>query len=106
MDLLKRERIQPDLSERMNSRWVMGNHRNIRMNRSAGRASGAIILGRRRKKEKATSSEDGPAGQPWKGVRPAKVAKAKLLLRDASYPSRKVVESVAELLAEHLETRR
>ena len=102
MDLLNRERIQPDMSDGMNSRWVMGNRRNTRMSRSAGRASGATANRGRRQTVEATSLEDAPAGQPWKGVRPAKVAKAKVLVRDGNYPSRQVMESVAGLLAEHL----
>src|SRR5262245_47349493 len=101
MDLLERERIQPDMSDGMNSRWVMGNRRNSQMSRSAGRASGAANL-RRRRRGATTSLEDAPIGQPWKSVRPSKVAKAKVLSRDRSYPSRQVMESVAELLAERI----
>ena len=105
MDLLKRERIQPDMSDGMKSRWVMGNRRNTRMGRSAGRDSGrtADVDADRHERIGTISSEAAPAGQPWKGVRPAKIAKAKALLRQDDYPPRQVLESVAELLAEHLE---
>jgi hypothetical protein len=38
----------------------------------------------------------------WKEVRPEKVARAKKLLQNPGYPSGKVINSVARLLAKHL----
>ena len=105
MDLLKRERIQPDVSDGMNFRWVMNNRRNTRIGRSAGRASGRTAeISRRQRVVKATPVEEGSDGRPWKGVRPAEVTKAKRLVRDRGYPSRQVMESVAALLADHMTT--
>lgn len=37
-------------------------------------------------------------------VRPEKVARGRQLAQDGGYPPRKVIESVAELLARHLES--
>jgi hypothetical protein len=105
MDLLKRERIRLDMSDGMNSRWVVGNRRNTRTGRSAGSASGGVGDRGRRQSAGTTTLRESPAGQPWKGIRMAKVAKAKMLVRDGSYPSRQVMESVAGLLAKHLGTR-
>ncbi|HEU0009880.1 MAG TPA: hypothetical protein VFT34_08700 [Verrucomicrobiae bacterium] len=42
------------------------------------------------------------AGKPWLAVRKAKVARARRLLADPNYPSPKVLDSVARLLAKHL----
>ena len=50
-----------------------------------------------------TQAPEQPAGpQPWQSIRPAKVAKARRLVRDEAYPSRKILNSVAEILAENL----
>ena len=38
----------------------------------------------------------------WKESRPEKVARARKLLKDPNYPSPKVLNSVARLLAKHL----
>ena len=38
----------------------------------------------------------------WNNVRPEKVARAKKLIRRKSYPSKKVLDSLANLLARHL----
>jgi len=40
--------------------------------------------------------------QTWQSVRTAEVARARQLVQDDQYPSRQVLESVAELLAQHL----
>lgn len=39
---------------------------------------------------------------PNKGVRPAKVARARKLLADPNYPSKQVMQAVAEVLARKL----
>ena len=91
------------MSDGMSFRWVMGNRRNTRIGQSAGKASGRAANFRRRQSVDLTSLEDGPTKQPWKSVRRAKIAKAKVLIRDDSYPSKQVMESVAELLAKHME---
>ena len=43
-----------------------------------------------------------PAGKPWLSVRPSKIERARKLIRDPGYPQRKIVDSVARLLAKHL----
>ena len=43
-----------------------------------------------------------PAGKPWLAVRPAKVERARKLLRDPNYPNGKTIDAVARLLAKHL----
>ena len=44
-----------------------------------------------------------PAGAPaWKSVRRSKVARARKLLADPDYPSKKVLQAVGELLARKL----
>ena len=44
-----------------------------------------------------------PAGAPaWKSVRPAQVARARKLLAAPDYPSKKVMQAVADLLARKL----
>lgn len=43
-----------------------------------------------------------PAGQPWRSVRKSQVARARRLIREPGYPSNKVLNSVARLLAKHL----
>ena len=103
MDLLKRERIQPEMSEGMNFRWAMGNRRKTRIGRPAGKVSGGTANLRHRQTIETSFQERGPDGQPWKNVRQAEVVRAKALVRDESYPSRKVIDKVAELLAEHME---
>jgi len=40
--------------------------------------------------------------QTWQSVRPVEVERARRLVQDDQYPSRQVLESVAELLAQHL----
>jgi len=46
-----------------------------------------------------------PAGKPWLAVRKGKVARARRLIADPKYPSPKVLDSVARLLARHLRPR-
>jgi hypothetical protein len=43
-----------------------------------------------------------PAGKPWLSVRPSRIERARKLIRDPGYPQRKIVDSVARLLAKHL----
>jgi len=43
-----------------------------------------------------------PAGKPWLAVRPAKMERARKLLRDPNYPNGKTIDAVARLLAKHL----
>ena len=106
MDLLKRERVQPDMSDGMRFRWVMGNRRNTRIGQPTGKVSGGTAGLRQHRTLETSSPERGPHGKPWKGVRSAKVARAKVLVRDDSYPSTQVMNSVAELLAKHMEVPR
>ena len=40
--------------------------------------------------------------QPWQEVRPEKIDRARELIRDESYPSKEILESVADLLANGL----
>ena len=58
-----------------------------------------------RRVRKKTPSGDGEraAVQPWREVRPDKVARARKLLEDPSYPPKKVTDAVASLLARHLD---
>ena len=82
----------------------MGNHRNHRLGRAAGTGPGVSVDRGRRQRTAADDNleVESKAGPPWKSVRGARVAKGKLLVRDKSYPSKAVLESVAELLAAHL----
>ena len=41
--------------------------------------------------------------QPWQEVRPEKIERARELIRDESYPSKEILESVADLLANGLD---
>lgn len=43
-----------------------------------------------------------PPGKPWLGVRASAVERARKLIRDPGYPQRRIVDSVARLLAKHL----
>ena len=43
------------------------------------------------------------AAGSWKEVRAEKVARARKLLQDPSYPSNKVLSSIARLMARHLD---
>lgn len=55
---------------------------------------------------KGKAAPETPAGPaPWQCIRKARVARAKVLVRDKNYPSKEVLKSVAELLAKHLDGR-
>jgi hypothetical protein len=41
--------------------------------------------------------------QPWQAVRPEKIERARELIRDENYPSKEILESVADLLANGLD---
>ena len=43
-----------------------------------------------------------PRGSAWNSTRPRKIAKARRLVADPKYPSKRVLNSVAGLLARHL----
>jgi hypothetical protein len=51
------------------------------------------------KKAKVHSSA---AAKGWNGLRPENIAKAKKLLKNSSYPSGKILNSIAKLMARHL----
>jgi hypothetical protein len=47
-----------------------------------------------------TGPEERPAGSAaWQSVRPSKVKRARELVKDPSYPSEQVIESIADLIA-------
>jgi hypothetical protein len=54
--------------------------------------------------KKKNPEEREPAGKPWLSVRPAKVERARKLIRDPNYPDSKTIDSVARLLAKHLKS--
>ena len=54
-------------------------------------------------KSKPSPDDRPPKGEPeWKSIRAAKVARARKLVADANYPSKKVMQAVADLLARKL----
>ena len=53
---------------------------------------------RKTSRRKAVASRE----EPWQSVRAEKVARAKELLREKGYPSRRILESVGELMAKGL----
>ena len=57
---------------------------------------------RQQSKQPPARDEREPAGKPWLSVRPSKIERARKLIRDPGYPQRKIVDSVARLLAKHL----
>ena len=67
--------------------------------------NGMTIPMRSKPKPKAKPSPDDrpPEGEPeWKSIRAAKVARARKLVADPNYPSKKVMQAVADLLASKL----
>jgi len=48
------------------------------------------------------SQEQSRGAAPWESIRRDQVAKGRRLVRDKLYPSKQVVQSIAELLADHL----
>ena len=57
---------------------------------------------RRNPKPSPAGDEREPPGQPWRAVRESKVTRARKLIRDPGYPSHKIMDSVARLLAKHM----
>ncbi len=64
-------------------------------NRSGSRIPAAVAAA-------AEPAVERPGPQPWQSIRPDKLGKARRLVQDKKYPSKKVLESVAGLLADHL----
>jgi len=58
------------------------------------------FMKRRVRKPAADEMPGGP--HPWQSLRKSKVASAKKLVQNGDYPPKKVMESVARLLARHL----
>ena len=48
------------------------------------------------------ATEESPAGRDWKSVRAERLARARKLIARKSYPSKRVLKAVANLLARHL----
>jgi hypothetical protein len=76
--------------------------------RNASAQQTELIMPMNRKREAGAPTGKAPtarlqraAPKEWQEVRPAKVAQGKKLAQDPNYPSRAVVESVADLLARH-----
>ena len=51
------------------------------------------------------SSPEIESGESWQSIRPVKVARARKLVANPDYPSKAVLESVANLLADKLDPR-
>ncbi len=57
--------------------------------------------------EHDADNDEKPRGlRPWESVRASKVQRARELLKDPGYPSKKVLEGVADVLAEGLTVKR
>jgi hypothetical protein len=54
----------------------------------------------------AKKTSDRPGKKPWQGVRKAKVARARTLVKDSNYPPKGVTDAIADLLARHLKKTR
>lgn len=57
---------------------------------------------KRRRAENQPSDPERGAQQPWQAARPEAVARARQLIQDKNYPSKEVMDSVAELLVKKL----
>ena len=86
----------------------MAERRNFKTRRRLGEASSSFAeQGIPARRQAALALTEETRGRPsWRDARPEKVAKARRLVQDKSYPSRQVLESVADLLAEHLQSER
>ena len=59
----------------------------------------------KRRASKPADDETPGGPHPWQSLRKSKIARAKKLVRNGEYPPKKVIESVAKLLARHLPER-
>ena len=56
-----------------------------------------------KRRQPKPAGDEMPGGpHPWQSLRKSKVAHGKKLVRKSNYPPKKVLESVAKLLARHL----
>ena len=62
----------------------------------------AIAMPMNRTEPGQTSGETSRGQRPWDAVRSSKVRRARQLLKDPAYPSKKTLEAVAEVLARGL----
>ena len=84
----------------------MPKNRNLIANAETGillpqNRNGLIV--KRRSKTAKGAAKGNSGTKPWQENRPSKVARAKKLLRDPSYPTPEIMQSVADLLARKLE---
>jgi hypothetical protein len=63
----------------------------------------AIDLGMKRAVTDPKHGEVAKGTHPWQSVRPSKVERARQLLKDPTYPSKKTLRAVGELLARNLD---
>jgi hypothetical protein len=68
--------------------------------RSVNRPAAAPAV--RRTRILAAAEESHAAGRDWKSVRAERLARARKLIARKSYPSKRVLKAVANLLARHL----
>jgi len=62
-----------------------------------------FVMNEPRSVESSEEEEQPSGGKPWQSLRKAKVKRARKLAADPNYPPKKVMDSVADLLARHLD---
>ena len=81
----------------------MANRRSFRKRQSVGEDSLNTALEFQGRLSPPAPSEETRDGKASASIRPEKVARARELVRDENYPSPEVIDSVANLLAKHLQ---
>jgi hypothetical protein len=81
----------------------MANRRSLRKRQSVGEDALDTRASFQSRPASAEPSEEARDDKLSASVRPEKIARAKRLVEDPSYPSPEVIDSVAGLLAKHLE---
>jgi hypothetical protein len=93
------------LEQRQTGKIVMGRRRHgLRASPKQGRGGASHRVRRAIPRPKPSPAEpEEPGGSAvWNSTRPRKIAKARRLVADPQYPSKRVLNSVAGLLAQHL----
>ena len=87
----------------------MANTRNFRRRRGLGVGLPDVVAAIESKEDSSRipipQTSEVESDETWHSTRPAKVARARKLAADPDYPSKEVLDSVAELLADKLDPR-
>ena len=81
----------------------MANRRSFRRRQNVGGDSLNTLASFPSRPPSPDPSEETRDGKPSVSVRPEKIACAKRLVQDENYPPQEVINSVADLLAKHLQ---